>query len=114
MSSVFRGSGGFTTVRRFEQQSGRFKPATKSYDCGEAAYLGYAPTRSTCMHKPPPEFSSWCRETEATSNLSGILTVSCLVTMFVIRQLGLALGQIDSQGGWSQSTALPDKQVKPE
>ena len=35
------------------------------------------------------------RETEATANLSGILTGSCLITMFVVRRLGLALAQID-------------------
>ncbi|KAK9809393.1 hypothetical protein WJX73_001703 [Symbiochloris irregularis] len=35
------------------------------------------------------------RETEATSSLSGILTGSCLMTMFVVRKLGLALAQVD-------------------
>lgn len=36
-----------------------------------------------------------CRETEANANLSGILTGSCLLTMFVVRRLGLALAQLD-------------------
>ena len=47
-----------------------------------------------------------CRETEATSNLSAILTLSGLVTMFVVQRLGLALGDIDARGGWSQASKV--------
>ena len=47
-----------------------------------------------------------CRETEATSNLSAILTLSGLVTMFVVQRLGLALGDIDARGGWSRASKI--------
>ena len=47
-----------------------------------------------------------CRETEATSNLSAILTLSGLVTMFVVQRLGLALGDIDARGGWSNASKI--------
>ena len=36
-----------------------------------------------------------CREQEATSNLSAVLTGSTLMTMFVLRKLGLALADLD-------------------
>jgi len=46
------------------------------------------------------------RESEATSNLSAILTLSGLVTMFVVQRLGLALGDIDARGGWSRASKI--------
>jgi predicted membrane-bound spermidine synthase len=44
------------------------------------------------------------RETEATANLGAVLTGSTLVTMFVLRKLGLALAEIDdlTAGGATQ------------
>ena len=55
-----------------------------------------------------------CREAEATSNLSAILTISCLVTTYVIKRLGLALAEIDARGGWSDASkpATEIKEVK--
>ena len=35
------------------------------------------------------------RETEATSELSAILTASVLATLWVVRRLGLTLGELD-------------------
>ena len=55
-------------------------------------------------------FDVLCRESEATSNLSAILTISSLLTMFVVRKLGLALGEIDNKGGWS--TVGKSEQIK--
>ena len=36
-----------------------------------------------------------CRESEATANLGAVLTGSTLVTMFVVRKLGLTLAELD-------------------
>lgn len=36
-----------------------------------------------------------CRESEATANLGAVLTASTLVTMFVVRKLGLTLAELD-------------------
>ena len=41
-------------------------------------------------------FHVFCREAEATSNLSAILTAALLVSMFVIRKLGLTLSELDN------------------
>lgn len=38
---------------------------------------------------------STCRESEATANLGAVLTGSTLVTMFVVRKLGLTLAELD-------------------
>lgn len=38
---------------------------------------------------------SICRESEATANLGAVLTGSTLVTMFVVRKLGLTLAELD-------------------
>ena len=48
-----------------------------------------------------------CREQEATSNLSAVLTSSTLMTMFILRKLGLALADLDeltSQTGYEGKT----------
>ena len=53
----------------------------------------------------------FCREAEATSNLSAILTLSCLLTTYVIKRLGLALAEIDARGGWSDASK-PAEELK--
>lgn len=40
-------------------------------------------------------YSLACRESEATANLGAVLTGSTLVTMFVVRKLGLTLAELD-------------------
>ena len=40
-------------------------------------------------------FTGFCRESEATANLGAVLTGSTLVTMFVVRKLGLTLAELD-------------------
>ena len=54
-----------------------------------------------------------CREAEATSNLSAILTISCLITTYVIKRLGLALAEIDARGGWTNASK-PATELKEE
>lgn len=46
-----------------------------------------------------------CRESEATANLGAVLTASTLVTMFVVRKLGLTLAELDDVTSGTTSTA---------
>lgn len=41
-------------------------------------------------------FAINCRSTEASSQLSAILTAYDLLAMFVVRKLGLSLGELDN------------------
>jgi hypothetical protein len=52
------------------------------------------------------ESKGWpCRESEATANLGAVLTGSTLVTMFVVRKLGLTLAELDDVTSGVTTTA---------
>lgn len=79
-------------------------------DCGGALakWSGFMASIDMISHQPMKflrsyQWMGFHRETEATSNLSAMLTVSGLVTLFVVRRLGLALGELDHKGGWSNT-----------
>ncbi|KAL0027907.1 hypothetical protein WJX79_002052 [Trebouxia sp. C0005] len=60
------------------------------------------------MHDRPEETagaSSERRESEATANLGAVLTGSTLVTMFVVRKLGLTLAELDDVTSGVTTTA---------
>ena len=60
---------------------------------------------SKCIFARIPLFTCLCRESEATANLGAVLTGSTLVTMFVVRKLGLTLAELDDVTSGTTTTA---------
>ena len=54
------------------------------------------------------------RETEATSELSAILTASVLATLWVVRRLGLTLGELDTLTAGQAEPSIDQKPSKME
>ena len=72
--------------------------------------LALPATRLTVHRLGPPHLALVHRETEATSELSAILTASVLATLWVVRRLGLTLGELDTL---TAGHAEPSVDVKP-